>query len=381
MRIVFEKSSHSFNCRMCNANISHSLVHFESVPLVLGCSDGNKKDDKFIDYRLFICPQCHLIQTNAKFNEDIYTLIHSFAVGKVWEDHRRCFADFILKEINGKDINTIVEIGPSATPISRSLSLNNAKIFYFDFFNEAPFILKENERYTRSQFPLQKRVESDLFVASHVFEHSHNPYKFIEEVVKSFKCSGCGFFSIPNFEYWISSNFWNAFSYEHVIYPFKEDIINFSKVFNIFIQFGIYKNHSLFFCFNTDEPQAAPAGENDINKKTVYIEKWVNNINLLIKKYELKIKERSDVFITGASHLAQYCGLMSEKILNKCKFVLDNAKEKHDKRLYGTSITVKPFDIIKNSPCPVVIIPPSPYMEEMKQQLVSINSNVSIVSG
>ena len=83
--------------------------------------------------------------------------------------------------------------------------------------------------------------------------------------------------------------------------------------------------------------------------------------------------------MTGASHLAQYTGLMSPKIGARARYVLDNAPAKHGKRLYGTELIAQPFDIVMRFQAPIVVVPPSPYVVEMIEQIRQLNSGAQII--
>ena len=60
-------------------------------------------------------------------------------------------------------------------------------------------------------------------------------------------------------------------------------------------------------------------------------------------------------------------------------FSLDNSISKHDLRLYGTECICKPFEILREEDNPNVILFNSPYKNEMKEQIKSINSQTNIL--
>ena len=55
------------------------------------------------------------------------------------------------------------------------------------------------------------------------------------------------------------------------------------------------------------------------------------------------------------------------------QWILDNDKDKQDKRLYGTDFIVKNPDVIYNYSNPTVIVRAGVYSEEIKSQLLNIN--------
>ena len=70
-----------------------------------------------------------------------------------------------------------------------------------------------------------------------------------------------------------------------------------------------------------------------------------------------------------------YFGLNTDYI----KYILDNDPKKWDKKLYGYQLLCKKPDIIKNIKMPLIICNIGTYTDEIKIQLLEINSNVKIL--
>jgi hypothetical protein len=67
---------------------------------------------------------------------------------------------------------------------------------------------------------------------------------------------------------------------------------------------------------------------------------------------------------------------LDEKLI-EC--ILDNDNKKHNKRLYGTNLMVKPPNILKNYNNPTVILRAGVYNNEIKNQILEINPSTNII--
>ena len=99
----------------------------------------------------------------------------------------------------------------------------------------------------------------------------------------------------------------------------------------------------------------------------------INEVNVLNNFIENSINK--NIFLFGAHIFSQYLtvyGLNTQNII--C--ILDNSKEKHGKRLYGTSLSVSSPEILAKYENPIIILRAGPYNEEIKIQILNtINKN------
>jgi predicted SAM-dependent methyltransferase len=354
-------------CFFCKNENVIKKFNIVNAPLVLGCTTQESSYDKLISFNVFQCTACELIFTDANLSEVGYSDVHSEAVGKIWDEHHRMFSKFIDSK---KNIKTL-EIGPSTNPVSRKNTI------FVDMFNHVPFTLKENEKYIKSRFPEIKLNEKfNRIVASHVFEHSTDPEKFLQKCTELLDDTGEIFLSLPNFEFWINNKFWNGITAEHQIYPSIKQINKICNRNNLNLKFEFFKNHSVFLRINNINNKNDFKYENTIN-----ISQWASSIKNSIKSLEEKISNQciENAMIVGSSHISQYPILISDKIKNIVTFSLDNSISKHNLRLYGTECICKPFEILTTEKSPTVILFNSPYKNEMKEQIKKINNLTKII--
>ena len=358
-------------CFFCNSLNSTLKIKIDNAPLVLGCTNQIENTDKLISYNVFKCKSCGLIFTDICLDQDAaYSEIHCEALGKIWQEHHQSFSKFInsKKKYTGMGL----EIGPSINPVLRK------KTIFVDMFEKSPFNLFKDEKYLKGQFQdISLNEKFKVIVASHVFEHATNPEQFLNKAKDMLTDDGEIYLSIPIFELWFNNKYWNAISTEHQIYPTVTQIKTICKKLNLNPIFDYFQNHSVFIRIN----KGNLIEEDD--QQNIDVIGWAESIKSSIFTVEKIINDDQiqDLFICGASHLSQYPIMMSKKIQNKIKFVLDNSTNKHGKRLYGTSHICKPFEIIKLFKKPYIILFNSPYRNEMAEQIKGINDNSIVIFG
>jgi hypothetical protein len=375
------------------------------VPALLGCAaDGVASGDHFVDFNVYACDTCGLIQTDVGFDQSAYEMIHSHAVGGVWEKHRSRLAEFAAPQPTSPPadetssrrdaparLRRILEIGPSVHPIARALADEAATVAYIDAMAEPPFELRPGETYIAGSFPesiprLRATASGGLFdlaIASHVAEHAPSLRAFVGGLFDLLTPAGAAVLSIPDFRAWLEGRYWNAITSEHLNYPFAEQIETLCDELDLAARFERFDGHSLFIELRRgaarDAPPAPARGSNT-ETRTLFTS-WVRDIQTAIGRIETALLgRRGNVIVAGASHLAQYLTMMSDTVGSRARCVIDNARSKHGARLYGTNLTVAPFDILGGMTDALVVIPPSPYRDEMERQVKSLNRDAIVLS-
>lgn len=388
IRILSFQKNNPITCSSCRGLIPFPFGEIVESPAILGCSQSSDiKQDKFFNFWIYVCSFCGLIQTDTCFNSVGYGIVHSHALGGVWAEHRNRLLEFILEsrvKRLGK-IETALEIGPSVSPILRNMSQDILHIQYIDLVDEAPFKLASNEQYEKQHFPsTQLHGKFDLIVASHVLEHAESISGFMEAIKYHLAENGIAVLSIPNFYEWLKNKYWNAITPEHLNYPFVKHIQDLCFRLGLDVEFMYFKLHSVFMrvsCLTKAKLSIKTFQGSNRENTLKMLEDWVIEINSKIAEYEKTIGDTAqEVILVGASHLSQYMVLISELIRSRVKIVLDNSLDKHGERLYGTELIVHPFDIVKKFQSPMVIIPYSPYSNEMIAQVLKLNASSKIIS-
>ncbi len=375
--------SQTLRCSLCTAALPAPIIGMRGVPALLGCAPGaDSAGDRLVDFNIYVCDICGLIQTDAGFDRGTYEVIHSHAVGGVWERHRERLAAFARSRTRSQqEPPRILEIGPSVNPIARMAAGVSASLNYIDAMPQPPFDLTANERYLAGAFPVRLDERFDLAIASHVAEHAPGLRAFVAGLFDVMEPDATAILSIPDFRAWFEGRYWNAVTSEHLNYPFACQIEALCDELDLTPEFERFDGHSLFIALRRGQNHRASTPREPAAETRALLAAWVSDIQATTGRIEGALRDRTgDVIVAGASHLAQYLTMMSGAVGSRATCVIDNAASKHGARLYGTSLRVAPFNIVAEQENPLVVIPPSPYRDEMTRQVKSLNSRAIVVS-
>ncbi len=354
------------------------LYSFKDFPVYMGCVEHSQDKDLKTDMNWWISKGTGSIQLNPLIPLNIlYPENHAGAIGTTWNNHHSAFAKFLNKfnpkeilEIGGAhgilsmkyqnldDVNwTIVEPNP--------VPHDGVKAKFIQSFFDNSFIFKG---------------EYDTIVHSHVCEHIYDPKIFIKHLSKFMTTDKKLIFSIPNMEVMLKRKYTNCINFEHTLFLTEsiiEYILNENK-FHILEKQYFLEDHSIFYACEKIEDTSIILSKNkyEVNKK-IYNEYIDFHLNM-IESIKNKIKNfMGDIYLFGAHIFAQYLlafGLKEEKII----FILDNDKNKQNKRLYGTSLIVKSPEILRDKENVAVILRAGVYNNEIKNDILkNINKNVT----
>jgi len=208
-------------------------------------------------------------------------------------------------------------------------------------------------------------------ILSHVFEHLYFPQKFIENIKKSQVLSV--FISIPNFDLLLKEKSQLIINSQHTFYCGFEYIIYMFSLYNYKCEnFSIYEGplKSIMFKFVLDLSileKVLPSTNIELFKD-IYVDKvsYIENMEIPINSY-----------ICPSGIYGQFFYYFLKNKQNIIGF-LDNNKDRHNKKLYGTDkIVLNPLNIdYENS---IIIICECPYKEEIIKGLKQISSSVKII--
>ncbi len=377
MQITYEEQISQDRCHFCAHKRLTQIASVKNAPAFLGCTTQKPAEDLFLSFHLLLCNHCSLIQTDAQPLERTYSELHSEALGPIWRAHHLSFASFIQKQLHLSTDMRVLEIGASSQPIARHLPFEKNSIWYIDPIKTPPFSLNKNEQYLSGFFPEKKPdAKLDLIIASHVLEHIPHTHSFFKAIASQLTENGKLFISIPHFQSWFRHSYFNAISAEHITYPFLNQLLFIARSEGFDMETEYYGDHSLFAVFKRQASHAPPSFPQEDSKK--WLVAWIHAFNKMVKTDKITA-DLSEVFITGASHLSQYFLLCNQGLEERITAVLDNSSKKWGQRLYGTSTVARPFHHLTKYERPTVILTPSPYAEEMRQQIIALNAQATIV--
>jgi len=360
------------------------LYVFKKFPVFMGCTNKNSKKDILSDMKWWIGKKTGFIQLNPYVNLNIvYQSSHgSGKIGNIWKTHHINFSKFIelFKPQN------VLEIGGGHGILAKNyLKHNNIS---WSIVEPNPDRKFKKIRYIKNffdkQFVNSNIKKYDTVIHSHLFEHVTNPMNFLTLINKILDNNGKLIFSIPNLNKMLKNKNLSTFNFEHTIFLSMDYIDTLLKKNNFYIVKKTFfqNDHSIFYStIKTNKKQKL-----NFNGKKYYEKNKKNFLNFiyyyknLVERYNNKLlKNDKPFFIFGAHIFTQYLlnfGLNTEKII----FILDNDKDKHNKRLYGTKLYVNSPKILSKYKNPIVILRAGFYSKEIKLDILkNINKKVVFI--
>lgn len=354
------------------------LYTFENFPVFMGCSKNPEDTDIKADMCWAISKSTGLIQLKKLLPLDIlYPESHGAGcVGGLWAQHHKAFTDFIYTF----KLNTVFEIGGSHGILAKNYNELQKCDWTIIEPNPAP-IEGTPAKFIKGFFDdsFQYSQPFDAVVHSHVFEHIYEPDTFMLHLSNFIPEGKKLLFSVPNMQIMLDRKYTNCINFEHTIF-LTEPYIHYLLAkhgFRFLEKEYFMDDHSIFYIAEKNvsvEPVKLPSDLFEKNK-SAYLDYIAYHKNLIKELNEKMFSTNKPIYLFGAHVFAQYLiafGLDTSMIIN----LLDNDINKHDKRLYGTSLVVKSPKILKEIDSPIVILKAGVYNAEIKKDILeNINTN------
>lgn len=358
------------------------LYIFKQFPVFMGCSKNSESDDLHADMVWMISKSSGLIQLGELLPLDVLYLESHGAgcVGELWNKHHKAFASFLHRFRP----SSVFEIGGHHGILAKEYCVLNDIPWTILEPNPAP-VAGTNARFIKGFFNNQFYFDEpyDAVVHSHVFEHVYNPDEFIGHLSYLVDEGKYLIFAIPNLQAHLEHKFTYFIGFEHTVFliePYVEYLLS-KHGFRLVQKEYFMDDVSIFYAAVRDKsikPKELQKGLYEKNKKLyqdylIYHENLVSELNNKIKMHSTK----QNIYLFGAHIFAQYLiafGLDTARI--NC--ILDNDRNKHGKRLYGTSLLVNSPKILKDNNSPIVILRSGVFNEEIKKDILeNINPDVT----
>lgn len=367
-------------CCICSGRDLQHRLNFEKFPIYMGVTKNDTSKDQFFDQIWVECNTCGCIQLLKLLPlSHIYQYNHhTEVIGQVWREHHDSFATFIALNNPQK----ILEIGAAHGYLAKELTKRLPNAEYTIVEPDSNMVnqnIKVIKGYIEDHYIELK--EKDCVVHSHVLEHVYHPVEFINQISDHISLGTDMYISIPNMEGLIESGGLNSLNFEHtyLLDPSQAEIIFVNAGFEV-LDKRKYVMHSYFYHLKKKSNRCNKYEEfSNIGTQSIKFIRMVESIVEFVAKTNKLIDTHSGpIFLFGAHVFAQsliFFGLKSEKIVG----ILDNAKEKQNKRLYGTLLEVFNPSVISGLDNVMVVLNASHYQTEIRNQLIFINRNVKIV--
>jgi hypothetical protein len=354
--------------------ILHIIPNF---PIQMICTDQPIEKDITLDQVWEISPMNGIIQLRDLLPLDVlYNTQHSGKIGSLWKEHHNNFANFIHRSAP----TAVLEIGAGHGILSEEYNKldNNTKWVIVDpltspVLNSQVSII--NKLFDNS-FVYTDPI--DTVVHSHLFEHIYAPREFMEHLSKMMPVNTHLIFSVPNLYEMLSRNYTNAINFEHTVLltePYIDYLLT-TYGFNIINKEYFKDDHSIFYrTIRSDNVPVIPLPNNMYDINNNLYKNYINYHKMLVTILnEIIENSNTSIYLFGAHIFSQFLikmGLDTSKIIS----ILDNDLEKHEKRLYGTQLTVKSPLILDGVDRPIVILKAGAYNDEIRLSILNINQN------
>lgn len=357
------------------------LLSFKKFPIhMLENESTDIKKDKTHPLSIGIDSLSGVVQVlDPPTKEELYVDSHSNAVGGVWNGHHRMVAD-IIRNYHPKNV---LEIGGATGILESYYNKDALNTKNWVIVEPEPHPIKETSAtFIKGFFPeaLPKGMVYDLLVHTHTMEHMDSICNFIKMISDHMPVGGKMIFSVPNFKELTETVATSILNFEHTVYLTEEYIewLLASYRFKLLDKQN-YINHSIIYCVERINNPIA----NAIDFKSLYrinkaaFEKYILTHKQRIEELNARIAEADYPVLFFGAHIAMQYYIAFGLNVTGIKHVIDNDKYKHTKRVAGTNKKVySPSKLSEYEKC-AVILPQSPYAEEIKKQILTdINPNV-----
>jgi len=369
-------------CVLCESKYLKSYRKLVKFPIYMGVTDRPVSSDVFMDQEWSICENCSCLQLSSLVPLDLlYSINHSVeAVGKVWQTHHEEFAKIIVRNLP----TSICEIGGSHGYLARIIARNLPGIKYL-MIEPSPTFDDNRIDIVKGFFEdnYEKVSGFDSIIHSHVLEHLYEPLKFMNKMNENITDSSNIHISIPNISALLLKFGSNALNFEHTYFLNLENLgFMAGKTGFRILHVENYIDHSFFVTLKKVAKQRVEVEQIKVTNETSikYFDSLWDGLGKFVEQAKMKINNQPEIltYIFGAHVFSQSLHHLG---LSQCDIagILDNAKIKVGKRLYGTPYEVFHPEVIRNLSKVRVILKTASYQSEIKRQLIELNSKVEII--
>ena len=360
------------------------LYTFKDFPVFMGCTDTNKSEDVLAEMSWKISKKSGIIQLNPLLPlEVVYSEEHgSGTIGKIWNEHHQAFAEFVARY----EPREVLEIGGLHGVLAKKYLEIDSQVGW-TMIDPNPIVddsipIRVIKGFFDDTFKPDKNF--DTIIHSHVLEHVYQPEEFIKQKSRIMKEGDRLIFSVPNMKVMLENKYNNCINFEHTVYLrslYIEYLLS-RYGFEIDTKENFKKDHSIFYSAtknNTPNEMSLDFEKMYEENKKTFSEYISSHLEEVSKINKIINDTSKPVYLFGAHIFSQYLiafGLNSDKIVK----VLDNDAQKHNKRLYGTSLKVSSPKVLKGKKNAIVILRAGVYNEEIKKDIhENINPNIEFI--
>jgi hypothetical protein len=350
-------------CVICSGPLD-SLYTIPSTPITCSPSQKSFENDVYVDVDVQTCEHCGCVQIKDLIDPEIlYASVHNGTEeSRVWKEHHREFARFLLSE----PVSSCMEVGGGTGALFNHLP-DQVNYTCLDMYPP----LNPRMSYEQGNCETYAFSAVKCLVMSHVFEHLYTPMTFLKTIADAGVDDVV--ISIPNMTSMLATGYCAIVFNEHTYYV---DSVNAEWMFS---QHGYrrthiqeYGSHSTFMRFRRDVHTRPLSLEN-----RPFIASRMKEIFYTMRQRFTRQVIHPNSFLAPGGHLGQllYTITKPPRILG----FLDNDRNKHGLRVYGTPYTVSPFEILCDHPGTNVYLYGGAYTDEIVAQIRRIQPDANVI--
>ena len=357
-------------CCVCGASAFVGSFVTKPIPIFQGCLEPTDHVIRSESQTWISCEACGCCQLAHVPNSNfVYQAAHAESAGRLWLEHHAAFAE-IVKEFAAPKV---VEIGGGTGLLAeqaRKIGVTS------HWTNVEPNPLKRNdikdyEAYTG----FLETAEPELFhsasiVFSHCLEHVQDLGATLSHLSSIQSVGERVLVSWPNLEDWIGYRKPGALNWEHTFFISVNQLINiFGKHHYALLKRLEWRDHSVFLCFeHTGKELQSPVEQS---------KHYLSHVEQYFTRFEETGKELDHITATYTGDAIYVCpaSVYSQYIVShmessaKLRGVLDGSPQKQGKALYGTGLTVYPYEALHKSMKSLIILCAGDHTSEIRSHI------------
>jgi SAM-dependent methyltransferase len=360
-------------CPVCQGRELTPLRRLENFPVLPFCTEAPAGSDLLLPLDVVLCDCCGLLQLRTLApREVIYAAPHSEGIGATWAEHYRSFEAFLLRGDRLGPESQVLEVGAGKGQLVAQLA-NRCRLTVIEPNYQGP---RENVKtidgfFDAAALPGQ-RAAFDLVYSSHTLEHFYDFRGYFAAAAHVLRDGGQLLTAVPNLESALQAGYANALNFEHTAMLALPHLQRLHSEFGFEIgEIAFYRDHGIYLgARKTGRQQRV---ETDVREYMRYLfDRFLGQLQRIRATIEARLKPGVPHYLFGASQLSQFLfvlGLEARQFTG----LLDNAEQKHGRRLYGTPLFCElPGKVVPALERGQIFINAGPYTNEIHNQLIGM---------
>ena len=357
-------------CPVCQSRALASLQRLENFPILPLCTDEPASSDINLPLDVVLCDGCGLLQLRTLApREIIYAAPHSEGIGATWAEHYLSFERFVLRAGQIRPEAQVLEVGAGKGLLAARLAPRCRLTVVEPNYQGPREGLKTIDSFFGASALPDLRDSFDVVYSSHTLEHFFDFREYFAAAESVLRQGGLLVTAVPNLESALQAGYANALNFEHTA------MLTLPHLHRLHGEFGFemtevayYRDHGIYLSarkVGRKEPVLI-----DTREYMRYLfRRFLGQFERVRAAIESRLVPGVPRYLFGASQLSQFLFVLG---LDAGQFdgLLDNARMKHGKRLYGSPLRCQlPGEVVPRLGRAQIFINGGPYTREIHDQL------------